>query len=118
MRISAQLLLITFLSLSLCSCALPIKHVQGTDYYLIVGIGLVTVNDKNTKAAIITRSQSLGLSISDRPGLKMNVGYASSKVISVADGAEDVLINVTDKATGDVTIDINSATLNEGGNNK
>ena len=106
------------LCLSLCDCAIPFKHDNGTDYYLIVGVGLVTVNDAAEKAAVVTRAKALGLTISDRPGLKMNVGYASSKVVSVANGAEDVLIEVSDKATGDVSVDVKSASLTKGGKNR
>jgi hypothetical protein len=92
-------------------CALPLRAPSGTTYHLIVGIGLVAVSDPEQTAAVVTQAQSLGVAISDRPGLKLGIGYASSTVTTVAEGAEDVRIEAADHPGGPLTVIIDKAQL-------
>ena len=88
-----------------CS-GIKIKEKNGTSHHVIIGFGVVTVNDPEDKAAVVSNTQSLGISISDRPGLKLGVGYSSSMVTTVENGAEDVRMEISQKPLG--TIKINS----------
>jgi hypothetical protein len=92
-------------------CSLPLRDASGTTYHLIIGIGVVAVSDPAQTAAVVTQAQSLGIAVSDRPGLVFGVGYASSTVTSVADGAEDVIIEAAEYPGGPLTITVDRARL-------
>ncbi|MBX3024576.1 hypothetical protein KF840_06675 [bacterium] len=92
-------------------CAIPVRTSSTTTYHLIVAIGVVAVSDPEHTAAVVTRAQSLGVAVSDRPGLKLGVGYASSTVTSVSEGAEDVRIEAADRPFGPLTITVDKAAL-------
>lgn len=62
---------------------------------------------------LATDMQALGLSISDRPGLKLGIGYSSSTVVTVADGAEDVRVEISKMPGGPIIIDTQSAILKQ-----
>ena len=94
-----------------CGCSLPVRGAGGTTYHLIIGVGVVAVSDPERSAAVVSRAQSLGVAVSDRPGLALGIGYASSLVTTVADGAEDVRIEVADSPTGPLTVDVDRALL-------
>lgn len=89
--------------------ALPSK--SGTGRVLVVGIGLVTVNDRPDAAIIATSSQVLGMEVSDRAGLKFAVGYASGVVTQVSDGAEDVRAEVSRTPFGPVSVEVQTVKM-------
>lgn len=88
---------------------LPSK--SGAGRVLVVGIGLVSLHDRTNSALMATSTQVLGVELSDRPGLKMSVGYASSVVTTASDGAEDVRAEVSHWPFGPVKIQVDRATL-------
>jgi hypothetical protein len=97
---------------ALCGgCALPIRTSSGTTYHVILGFGVVAVSDPDQSAAVVTHAQSVGVAITDRPGLKLGVGYASSTVTTVAEGAEDVRIEASDYPGGPLTVTVDKAEL-------
>jgi hypothetical protein len=53
----------------------------------------------------------LGVLVSDRPGPKFAIGYSSASVVSVADGAEDVRVEVSRRPMGPVIVDTQRAKL-------
>lgn len=81
--------------LPLGSCTLPLGKQAGKSYHLILGLGLVEVDDQTPHAATVTTARSLGVAVSDRPGLKFSAGYSSSHCVSVPAGAPDVLIDAS-----------------------
>jgi hypothetical protein len=95
-----------------CCVSYGFKDGKGTIHYLILGFGLVTVPklDKET-AVIATRVHALGISISDQPGLKLAIGYSASNSVSVADGAEDVRVEISQVPGGSLEIETQSAKL-------
>lgn len=101
----------TLVALLTVGCAIPVRCESGTTYHLIVGIGVVAVSDPDQSAAVVTQAQSIGVAISDRPGLKLGVGYASSMVTTVAEGAEDVRIEAADYPGGPLTVTVDKAEL-------
>lgn len=93
-----------------CGCLyLPSK--SGTGRVLVVGIGLVSIHDRTNVPLTATSTQVLGLEVSDRPGLKVGVGYASSVVTTATDGAEDVRAEVSHWPFGPLKIQVDRATL-------
>ncbi|TAJ33339.1 MAG: hypothetical protein EPO64_01070, partial [Nitrospirae bacterium] len=72
----------------MAGCVVSIPGKGNATHHLIIGVGVVTVNEPKEQAVLATDTQALGLSLSDRPGLKLGLGYSSSTVVTVADGAE------------------------------
>lgn len=85
--------LLLSLALGTSACAIAVPGKDGTAHYLILGVGVVSVNERDD-AILITDSTALGISISDRPGLKFAAGYSSSFSTSVPDGAKDVSVEI------------------------
>lgn len=78
------------------SCAIPVKRGEVT-HHVILGFGIVS-NYKGTNYPVaVNRVQSVGVHVSDQPGLKVGIGAASSVGVMVATNAEDVRIEVTAK---------------------
>jgi hypothetical protein len=92
----------------------PIPAGGGTTYHLILGFGIVRVNDNNPSAAVVTDAQSFGLVVSDRPGIKLGVGYASSSVVSVPADAKDVRVEVSRQPWGPLRVEAPAAELGDG----
>ena len=65
------------------SGCIPIRT-NGTIHYLVVGIGVVSVNNTNQYAASVTRANILGGYVSERGG---GVGYSSEQKIMVRTNA-------------------------------
>lgn len=111
-RLPQSLSLLLF-SVILSGCiAIPGKG--GTKHYVIVGFGIVSVNESE-EAVTATQAHSLGISISDRPGLKLGIGYTSSTVVTVAPGAEDVRVEVSKRPGGPLIVDTQSAKFKQSG---
>ncbi len=84
---------------------------SGTGRVLVVGIGLVSVNDRTNQAITATSTHVLGLGVSNRPGLQFGFGYASGTVTTVSDGAKDVRAEISQCPFGPLTVSVQSATL-------
>jgi hypothetical protein len=77
----------------------------GVTYHLIVGFGLVRTKAADGAGVVVTDARSLGVVVSDRPGVKLGVGYASSTVVSVPPGATDVRVEVSRQPFGPFVVD-------------
>ena len=53
----------------------------------------------------------MGIGVSDQVGLKVGIGYASSTVVAVPDGAEDVRVEVSQKLGGPLMVETPKAKL-------
>jgi uncharacterized protein YebE (UPF0316 family) len=108
------LTLILIIPLALGNCSgLKIKGENGETHYLILGLGVVTTNDNKENAIIATDSHSLGLIISNRPGVKLGLGYSESTVVTVQPGAKDVRAEISKKPGGPLIVDVPSAIMNK-----
>lgn len=94
------------LQLALMGCAFETKSGDGTRHYLILGAGLVSVNDQQSNAAVAVRTRSLGIALSDIPGMGMTAGYASNKYVGVTDGNKHLVIEVADHPQGDLSVNV------------
>ena len=63
----------------ICGCV-PIRT-KGTTHYLVVGLGVVSVNNTNQYAASVTKANVLGGYVSDHGG---GVGYSSEQRIMIS----------------------------------
>lgn len=68
---------------------------DGTRHYLIVGLGVVSVNATNQAGAQVYKMQVLGLGASDMPGVRLNAGFASSTVV-VVPNTNSALLEISD----------------------
>jgi hypothetical protein len=92
------------------ACALPLRS-GDTVHYVIIGFGVVSVRDNAKDAIVATDTQDLGLTIADRPGVRVALGYVSSTVVAVADGAKDVRVETARRPFGPFIVDTASADL-------
>ncbi|MBI5394110.1 MAG: hypothetical protein HZA91_02310 [Verrucomicrobia bacterium] len=86
---------------------------QGTTHHVIVGFGVVRVNESNPGAAVVTSTDALGIAVTDQPGLKVGLGYSSSTVVAVPDGATNVLIETSKQPCGPLRVSVPAAPVSE-----
>lgn len=99
------IVLVPALAVTACAC-ITIPGRDGVDYHLIVGLGVVRTKASDDGSVVATDARSLGVVVSDRPGLKLGVGYSSSTVVSVPDGAEDVRVEVSRRPWGPFVLEV------------
>lgn len=83
--------LTTLLLALLTSCSTTGK--DGTKRYYVLGFGVVSVNNTNPASASVCRMKTIGLGVSDMPGLWAGLGYADSTTVTVPT-TNSVLIEV------------------------
>ena len=88
--------------------AIPLKG----ERYLVLGVGLITVSSPRPDAAVAVHQTGLGLQVSNQPGVRMSLGYASSQVVTVpADLAEDVRLSVSSEPGQPMRVTVDSARI-------
>ncbi len=99
---------IFLLSLFCASCSIPIKGKNESVHHLIIGIGIVTTakEDKNI-GVLAVKTQTIGLQLSDQPGLKFALGYSDSSVVSVPETTENIVVEVNQPVLGPLTVEVN-----------
>lgn len=108
-----RVVLHSFAALGLTGCVVTVPGKGHTTHHVILGFGIVSVNEPENQAVVTTDAQALGISLSDRPGLRLGLGYSSSTVVSVAAGAEDVRVEVSKSPGGPLIVDTQSAILKQ-----
>ena len=104
-------LILFALILSACS-PLAFKGKDNSIQYVILGFGVVTVPKPQSEVAITAaKATTLGLSISNQPGLKFSLGYSSGFFLAIPDHAKDVRLEVYERLGGPITVDTISAEL-------
>lgn len=78
---------------------------NGTTHHVIIGFGIVSVNNTNNAAATVIKSQAIGLNLSDGAGTKLGLGYSSTTVVKVHTN-ENVIIEVYDMPGKPLTVNI------------
>jgi len=87
---------------------------EDSQHYVILGIGVVSIPKPGTETAILaTQSQTLGLHISDQPGMKLGLGYSTSSTVAIPDHAEDVRVEISQRPGGAITVDSPKAHLKQ-----
>ena len=98
------------ISFTACS-GIPLRAKNGTTHYVIIGLGVVSVNQSNQTAAVVTAEHSVGIVMSSQPGLNFGAGYSSGLTTVIPDGARDVRIEVSRRPFGPIAVDVQSAVL-------
>ncbi len=94
-----------------CCWTLPVSEDQSV-HYVILGFGVVSVPKTEKKTAVFAaKSQALGIVLSDQPGAKLGIGYTSSSLVTIPDGAEDVRVEISQTPGGSVTVNAPSTNL-------
>lgn len=83
---------------------------SGTRHVVIVGLGVVSVNDAKPSAATVTRTQALGVA-ADQGGIM--AGYSSRFATTVPDSAEDVRIEASQRPFAPIYVEVQKAQLNQ-----
>ncbi len=83
---------------------------SGTHHMLVIGLGLVSVNQTNPAAATVTSMHTLGL-IANQSGIV--AGYSSSFITAVPDGAEDVRIEASQHPFAPIKIVVQKTQFNQ-----
>lgn len=98
-------LTLVFLNLNACS-GIKVTGDSGEIHYFIVGVGVVSIPDPDKDESIKTiKSQTLGMSISNQPGTKFSLGYASNSVILIPDGTKNYCAEISQKPFGALTVE-------------
>lgn len=100
---TAQYLVIILL---LAGCCVVTEGKDKTIHHLIIGIGVVSVKETPSPSVVVTDSKAIGINISDRPGLKLGIGYSSSTVLTIPDNATDVRVEISGEPGGPLLIDV------------
>ena len=110
-----RLFVISIIALMMSACSgFQVKYEDGTIHHLIIGVGVVSTKNKDDASSVqVTRSNVLGLHVSNQPGLKVGMGYLSSSTLRVPLDA-NLTIEVEEKPMG--TIVVNSKNYNGIGN--
>jgi hypothetical protein len=88
--------------MALAGCCVSHKDEKGTQHYLIIGLGMLSLSEKDD-AVLATRLNSIGISLSNRPDLRFGLGYTSSMAVSIVPYA-DTLVEISQKPGDPITI--------------
>jgi hypothetical protein len=112
---------IFFASITGCS-GIPIKGKDGSVHHVIIGIGVVSTPKNNGDYGVLaTKSQVIGIHLSDQPGVKLGAGYSSSVVVTVPDDSQNVVVEASQNPLGKLSITSNAqkeGNVNEQKDNK
>lgn len=104
-----QLFLCLALLLGLTGCCRWTDK-SGTRHTLIIGVGVVSVNESKPEAAQVIRANALGIT-ADAGGV--TAGLSSRFTTAVPSGAEDVRIEASQKPFAPIKIEIQKALLTQ-----
>lgn len=85
--------ILTFALTALLSGCVPLTS-NGVKHTLVLGFGIVSTPAIEKPAAQITRTKSIGLVLSDQPGMRAGLGYTSSLVTQVRTN-QNLIIDVS-----------------------
>jgi hypothetical protein len=106
-----QLFQYSIVILLLSGCSLAIEGKDNTIHHLIIGLGIVSIKETPSPSVVVTDSKAIGINISDRPGLKLGIGYSSSTVVTIPNNANNVHAEISGKPGGPLVIDVPKASL-------
>ena len=83
---------------------------SGTHHLIVVGIGIVSVNNSKPAAATVTRANVLGLAADQG---EVTAGYSSRFSTAVPDGAEDVRIEASQRPFAGINVEVQKTQLSQ-----
>ena len=110
-----RILPLIFSSFLLAGCSIPIKGQDDTIHHLIIGLGIVSVKQpEENSGALVTKTESLGVYISNQPSISFSLGYAKSNVVSIPETTDNIILDISQKSFGPISIITNP--INKGEN--
>ncbi len=87
-------------------CSAIVIEGDTSDHYLVIGAGIVSVPKADDAEAPVSVSkvQALGLTVSQAPTLKFNLGYVAGSSVRVPADARNLVVEVSDKPGGPLRI--------------
>lgn len=84
----------------------PWNDDSDTVHFLVLGFGLISVAKPDTEPAVLaTQMHSVGLTVSDQPGLRVGIGYADGSVVAIPADAERTRVEVSRRPGGPIVVD-------------
>lgn len=74
-----------------CLSGCAVKGTGGKTHHVVFGFGVVTVDSPTNSPVIVTQSRTLGVTLSDAPGVRFNAGYANSTVTQVRTNTQAII---------------------------
>ncbi len=111
-------LLASMVIIAAFTCGCVMRTDSGDNHkarYLVIGLGVVWVNDSKPEVATVSGVKSVGITVSDRPGMKLSVGYTDSYAVNVPDGQANVLVEFSQKLDGDAKVEVTPAKISKEG---
>lgn len=99
-------LIISLIVISMTGCSgIRITSNDGTIHHFIIGIGIVSAPKNNGEYGVLaTKTQALGVYLSDQPGLKLGVGYSSASTVIIPDDSENIIVEISQPPMGPLSI--------------
>lgn len=84
------------------NCCFTTTHEsKDSTHYIVIGFGVITIPKSSTDDEILaTKMQSLGLVVSNQPGLKVGLGYSFSSVIAVPIDTNNTVVEASTCKSG------------------
>lgn len=96
-----------------CCLTARVEHESQVEY-IVIGFGVIRVAKPDIATAVrASRASILGLGVMGEPGLRIGLGYTEAHVVSIADGAEDVRVEINRKKGEGISVQTHSAVLQE-----
>lgn len=104
-----RLLTALFIIIAVSGCTgIKYRDEKGTIHHLIIGMGIVSIpKQENKTGAFVSKTEVIGVHASNQPSLKLGVGYSASSFIAVPESTENIVIEVSQKPLGPLTVDVN-----------
>lgn len=77
---------------------------DGTTRHLIIGIGYITLNEKEIEGPKIFESTVMGAHFSNQLGMKFGLGYMNNRVLEIPKNT-DMIINIENKIFSETKIE-------------
>jgi hypothetical protein len=108
-----QCLTLLIILIAMSGCVVSVNGKNNSRHHIVIGFGMVSTNEASRNAVVATDITALGITLSDRPGLKFGIGYTASTIVTVAPGASDVRVEVSKPFGGPLTVNTPSAEMEE-----
>ncbi len=106
-------LVLSIVLMAVSGCIVTAKGEGERRHHVVIGFGIVSTNEAPSQAIVATDVSAVGITLSDRPGLKFGIGYTASTVVTVAPGAVDVRVEIFKPFNGPFIVNVPSAVAQE-----
>lgn len=83
------------------------KDDKGAVHHLIIGIGIVSTPKQDNAGVSVIKTEVIGIHASSQPQFKFGAGYLGASVIAIPMSTENIVIEVSQKPFGSLTVEAN-----------